>query len=179
MWCSNLIFGFSTSLCADKCYDPLGMENKEIEDRKISFSTPLQNVTKTKDGESQPTPGRLNFLPWIPDENDNRKYIQVDFNSASYLTGVALQGIDDENYVTTLQIEYINVGDDAEWQPITNPGSDTAKVGYRSKSTRLSRLLSKKYEFISENRSENESFENRYKMSQRFQKCKHKPCARH
>ena len=108
------------------------MENEEIEDRKISFSTPLQNVkTKTKDGETQPTPGRLNFLPWIPDENDERKYIQVYFNSASYLTGVAVQGIDDENYVTTLQIEYINVGDDAMWQPITNPGSDTAKVGYR------------------------------------------------
>ena len=95
------------------------MEEGAIPDKQIQYSSKLDRDT---------TPGRLNGKPWVPAEDDKEKYIEITLNSPSYLTALAIQGADEENYVSTFTLEYQNV-DSEEWEPITEPGTDEPEVG--------------------------------------------------
>ena len=95
------------------------MEEGAIPDKQIQYSSQLDKKT---------TPGRLNGKPWVPAENDEEQYIEITLNAASYLTALAVQGADEENYVSAFTLEYRNV-DSEEWQEVIEPGTDEPEVG--------------------------------------------------
>ncbi|XP_072042887.1 lactadherin-like [Amphiura filiformis] len=74
-----------------ECMRPLGMENYEIADNKISASS--------FDGDDRvPQYGRLNNeLPWTSNSNDNTPWIQVDLGQQVIATGVFTQGHQSES----------------------------------------------------------------------------------
>ena len=69
--------------------------------------------------------GRLNSpSSWIPDQDDESPWIQVDFEEAVYIQGVLTQGDGDQSYVSRYKIEHQLAYNSSfeKWKPITENG---------------------------------------------------------
>ncbi|XP_033114348.1 uncharacterized protein LOC117114763 [Anneissia japonica] len=89
----------STTL--EVCDYPLGMENGEIPDSSISYST-----TSLTSGEGS---GRFNGRDWEPTADDGDQYIEVEFSGPTVITSFDFQRSPDPEspYITEFRIEYI------------------------------------------------------------------------
>ncbi len=97
------------------------MENSDIPDDSIDYSSSLDEETT----------GRLNGDPWVPQEGDLEPFMQITLNKRSFITGIAIQGVDEEKYISKIRIDYQRLGDD-EWSTLTNPGTNIPQVKIRT-----------------------------------------------
>ncbi|XP_072043317.1 lactadherin-like [Amphiura filiformis] len=78
-----------TVYCYCECMNPLGMENYDIPDDKITASSYKVAV----DGPRLPEYGRLRHAStWVSDQGDHPIWIQVDLDAVLIVTGVLTQG---------------------------------------------------------------------------------------
>ena len=88
----SLAFDVIQLFPALNCNQPLGMEDESISDGQISASS----ERKLRFG---PANARLNFsgdytrvAAWMPENNDRKQWLQVDFGNETRVTGIDTQG---------------------------------------------------------------------------------------
>ncbi|NWQ88348.1 FA8 factor, partial [Burhinus bistriatus] len=109
----------------NSCSMPLGMENREIPDQRISASSYSTNVFSSW----SPSRARLNLQgrinAWRPKSNSPREWLQVDFEETKKVTAIITQGAKaafTRMFVTEFAVSSSQNG--VHWSPVLQDGKE-------------------------------------------------------
>ncbi|XP_041918542.1 lactadherin-like isoform X2 [Alosa sapidissima] len=120
--------------CEDECMSHLGMKSGIIPDEKLSASSVYCTVWRCPSSLSwHPGLARLDhnglFNAWLPDNNSQLEWLQVDLGIQKQVTGIITQGaksLGSIYFVSAFKVAFCDDGD--SWKVLKDPNTRTDKI---------------------------------------------------